>query len=40
MLTLVEMKRFKREMAKLNTHQLARNLTAYFIDENLNKTIS
>lgn len=40
MLTLVEMKRFKREMAKLSTHELARNLNSYFSGENLNSTIS
>jgi hypothetical protein len=40
MLTLLEMKRFQREIAKLSTHELARKLGLYFQEPNLNKTIS
>lgn len=40
MLTLVEMSRFKRELQRQETHNLAKNLTTYFTGENKNETIS
>jgi ABC-type enterochelin transport system ATPase subunit len=39
-LTLVEMKRHQREMAKVQTHLLANKLSNYFQEENVNKTIT
>ena len=34
-LTLVEMKRYQREMAKVATHNFAKNLTNYFVNEEI-----